>query len=187
MIVAERAATTIRTRPLLEALGIPRSSYYSKRCSEPCTPGRKPMAVPQELVEAVRALAAKYPWWGYKRIAVVARREGWKVSNKQVYKVFREAGLFQRRPVREATVHQAVKLFELLPQAPNELWQTDVTYLHIPGSGWWYAVTVIDYYSRYLLACYFTPSYSADQITTAVDLARAAARPLGPAALSGDG
>ena len=41
------------------------------------------------------------------------------------------------------------KLFELLPQGPNDLWQMDVTYMHIPGYGWWYAVTVIDYYSRY--------------------------------------
>ena len=31
-------------------------------------------------------------------------------------------------------------LFELLPQQPNELWQMDVTYIHIPGYGWWYAV-----------------------------------------------
>jgi hypothetical protein len=29
-----------------------------------------------------------------------------------------------------------------------------VTYIHIPGHGWWYAVTVIDDYSRYLLACH---------------------------------
>lgn len=136
------------------------------------------MTVPEELAGGIRELAARYPWWGYKRIAVVARREGLTVSNKQVYKVFREARLFQRRRVREAAVHQAAKLFELLPQGPNELWQTDVTYLHIPGSGWWYAVTVIDYYSRYLLACYFTPSYSAAQITMAVDLAHAEAERL---------
>ena len=40
----------------------------------------------------------------------------------------------------------------------------DVTYIHIPVSGWHYAVTVIDYYSRYLLACYFTSSYSAHEV-----------------------
>jgi hypothetical protein len=38
-------------------------------------------------------------------------------------------------------LYQAARLFELLPQAPNELWQMDVTYIHIPGHGWWYAVT----------------------------------------------
>ena len=58
----------------------------------------------------------------------------------------------------------------LLPSAPNDLWQADVTYLHIPGHGWWYAVTVIDYYSRYLLACHFTPSYRAADVNAALDM-----------------
>jgi hypothetical protein len=38
-----------------------------------------------------------------------------------------------RRRVREPELHQALKLYELLPQEPNDLWQMDVTYLHIPG------------------------------------------------------
>ena len=48
----------------------------------------------------------------------------------------------------------------------------DVTYIHIPGHGWWYAVTVIDYYSRYLLACHLTFSYSASQVVYVLKLAR---------------
>lgn len=56
--------------------------------------------------------------------------------------------------MRSAELYQAGRLFELLPSAPNELWQADVTYIHIPGPGWRYAVTVIDHYSRYLLACH---------------------------------
>ena len=48
----------------------------------------------------------------------------------------------------------------------------DVTYLHIPGFGWWYAVTAIDYYSRYLLACHLTNSYSAVEAIHALGLAR---------------
>ncbi len=79
--------------------------------------------------------------------AVVARRAGLAVSNKQVYRIFKAAGLLQKPRVREAAIYQTARLFELLPSAPNELWQSDVTYLHIPGHGWWYAVTVIDYYS----------------------------------------
>ena len=35
-----------------------------------------------------------------------------------------------------------------------------MTWIHIPGFNWWYAVTVVDYYSRYLLACHLTPSQS---------------------------
>jgi hypothetical protein len=41
-------------------------------------------------------------------------------------------------------VYQAARLFELLPQKPNDLWQMDVTYIQIPGSGWSYAVTAMD-------------------------------------------
>ena len=77
--------------------------------------------------------------------------------------------------MREASLYQAARLFELLPQAPNELWQADVTYLHIPGHGWWYAVTVIDYYSRYLLACHFTGATAPREVATALDTARAEA------------
>ena len=58
-----------------------------------------------------------------------------------------------------------------------------MTYIHIPGHGWWYAVTVIDYYSRYLLACHFTPSYRATDVNAALDAARAEAERLhGPLA-----
>ncbi|MBI1325819.1 hypothetical protein GC170_21870 [bacterium] len=37
--------------------------------------------------------------------------------------------------------------------------------MYIPGHGWWYAVTVIDYFSRYLLACHLTHSYSAAEVS----------------------
>jgi putative transposase len=108
----------------------------------------------------------------------VARREGLGVTNKRVYRIFKAASLLQKPRTREAAVYQAARLFELLPAGPNELWQSDVTYLHIPGHGWWYAVTVIDYYSRYLLACHFTASYSAREIAHALDAARAEAERL---------
>ena len=55
----------------------------------------------------------------------------------------------------------------------------DFTYIHIPGHGWWYAVTVIDYYSRYLLACHLTFSYSASQVIYALQLAREEAERIG--------
>src|SRR6201986_2644489 len=80
----------------------------------------------------------------------------------------RAAGLLQPPRARAPELYQAAKLFELLPQKPNDLWQMDVTYIHIPGHGWWYAVTVIDYYSRYLLACHLTSSYSALEVGQAL-------------------
>ena len=102
----------------------------------------------------------------------MCRRDGIAVTDRQVYRVMKDHRLLKQKRTRKAEVYQAAKLFELLPQAPNDLWQMDVTYIHIPGSGWWYAVTVIDYYSRYLLACHLTPSYSAHDVIHGLKLAR---------------
>jgi len=148
----------VRLHRVLGGLGIARSSWYVRRAQSCARPGRKPRALDPGLVAAIEALAHRYPWWGYKRIAILGRREGLGVTNTQVYRIFKAADLLQKPRVRDVAIYQAARLFELLPSGPNELWQADVTYLHIPGHGWWYAVTVIDYYSRYLLACYFTAS-----------------------------
>ena len=130
-----------RLSRVLKALGIARSVWYAKRTEAPKKPGRKPKPVPEALAAVIRELARQYPWWGYTRIAVIARRQGLAVSNKVVYRVFKAAGLLQKPRLRKAALYQAAKLFELLPAGPNELWQADVTYLHIPGHGWWYAVS----------------------------------------------
>src|SRR5262245_50636912 len=66
--------------------------------------------------------------------------------------------------------------------APGEVPDNEVNahlgnpaYIHIPVHGWWYAVTVINYYSRYLLACYLTDSYSTLEVAQGLKLARAEA------------
>lgn len=103
-------------------------------------------------------------------------RAGAKVSNRQAYRVMCNHGLLhQRKRSRRAELHQSSKLYELLPTGPNELWQADITYIHIPGHGWWYAVTVIDYYSRYLLALHLTWSYSAAEVIKSLEMAQAEA------------
>lgn len=163
---------------LLIALGWPPSAWHRQKVAadQRRKPGPKPKPVDTALADAIAGVAIACPWWGYKRIAVVCRRKAITgATNKVVYRVMKERGLLHRSPPRAPELHQATKLFELLPQRPNDLWQMDVTYIHIPGHGWWYAVTVIDYYSRFLLACHLTASYSATDVAKGIDLARAEA------------
>ena len=131
---------------MLKQLGIARSSWYRCLVSEGQRkrPGPKAKSIPPEVEAAVVEMAEANPWYGYKRIAVMCRREGEGVKNRQAYGVMKKHNLLQRRRCRKAELHQALKLYELLPQGPNELWQMDVTIVHIPGYGWWYAVTVMD-------------------------------------------
>lgn len=172
MIVQDHNA---RLTKVLAALGIPASSWYRQPVpdGQRRRPGPPLKVVEPRIVETVVKMATENPWYGYQRIAVMCRRLPEAVTDEDAYRVMREHGLLQkRRRVHEPELYQALKLYELLPRRPNDLWQMDVTYVHIPGFGWWYAVTVIDYYSRYLLACHLTNSYSAIEAIHALGLAR---------------
>jgi putative transposase len=154
------AAPKTRLTGVFKALGIATSSWYHQPvpADQRRRPGPAAKEIDAEVVQAVVKKAQDNPWYGYKRIAVMCRRDQVAVTDRQAYRVMREQRLLQKRRARVAELYQASKLYELLPQGPNDLWQMDVTYIHIPGHGWWYAVTVIDYYSRYLLACRLTHS-----------------------------
>jgi putative transposase len=169
-----------RLTAVLAHLGLAASSWY-RRATEPSQrkrPGPKATALPPEIVGAVVTMATENPWYGYKRIAVMCRRTAQAVTNRQAYRVMKDHGLLHKRRPTAPELYQAAKLYELLPQQPNDLWQMDVTYVHIAGDGWWYVITVIDYYSRYLLAAHFTSSYCAAEAVAALALARAEAERL---------
>jgi putative transposase len=164
----------VRITGVLEALSIARSSWYRKPASlsERKRPGPAAKPIDEQIIRIVILTAELYPWYGYKKIAVICRRAGHKVKNRHAYRVMSEHGLLHERRPSAAELYQASKLYELLPKGPNGLWQMDVTYVHIPGYGWWYAITVIDYYSRYLLACHLTNTYCALEATQVLDMAR---------------
>ncbi len=55
--------------------------------------------------------------------------------------------------------------------APNQLWQTDFTYLKVTGWGWFYLSTVLDDFSRYIIAWKLCTTMKADDVTATLDLA----------------
>jgi len=168
---------------LLDALG-GRATWYRQEHSEPqpttttsARRGPPPSPITAWERHVVETVAQAFPWYGYKKIALICQRLDEPIPRRRVYRIMKEAGLLHQRKQRiEARARQEVaKLYQLLPQRPNELWQTDVTYIRIPGYGWWYAITVIDYYSRYLLALHLAPSYAAVETSHALRLAVAEA------------
>ena len=58
---------------------------------------------------------------------------------------------------------------------PNQLWQTDFTYLKVIGWGWFYLSTILDDYSRYIVSWKLCATMTAEDVTTTLEQALAAA------------
>jgi putative transposase len=63
-----------------------------------------------ELRERLRTLATERPRWGYKRLHVLLRREGYRVNHKLVFRLYREEGLLVRRRRRKRVAGPRVPL-----------------------------------------------------------------------------
>lgn len=95
-------------------IGISRSLYgYQSR-----------RAAPEGLLARIQTLAAEKRRYGYRRIHVLLRREGWQVNWKRTYRLYREAGLAVRRRKRKR-----IGPFERRPlprpTLPNQSWSMD--------------------------------------------------------------
>jgi len=55
--------------------------------------------------------------------------------------------------------------------APNQLWQTDFTYLKVIGWGWFYLSTILDDFSRYIIAWKLCTTMKAEDVTATLELA----------------
>jgi putative transposase len=93
--------------------------------------------------------------------------------------------------VSEATVYRLLKAHDLITSPayvvikaadefhtkttrPNEMWQTDFTYFKIIGWGWMYLSTVLDDFSRYIIAWKLCTNMRAEDVTDTLDLRSAA-------------
>ena len=68
-------------------------------------------------------------------------------------------------------VIKAANEFKDKTTAPNQLWQTDFTYFKVIGCGWFYLSTILDDYSRYIIAWKLCTTMRAEDVTETLKLA----------------
>ena len=71
-------------------------------------------------------------------------------------------------------VIRAANEFRTKTTRPNEMWQTDFTYFKIIGRGWMYLSTLLDDFSRYIIAWKLGANMRVQDVTDTLDLALAA-------------
>ena len=92
-----------------------RSTYYYQ--------GRRPAQ--RALRERIRDIAETRVRYGYRRIHVLLRREGWPINRKRVYRLYREEGLQLRNKTPKRKVSAKLRDDRSPASAPNEVWAMD--------------------------------------------------------------
>jgi hypothetical protein len=93
------------------------------------------------------------------------------VSESSVYRILKEADLIT---APDYVVIKAAEEFKDKTTAINQMWQTDFTYFKIIGWGWYYLSTILDDYSRYIIAWKLCSTMRASDVTETIELALAA-------------
>ena len=106
--------------------------------------------IPDEIEAAIVNLALDEPDLSPRKLAVnFTDTKASFVSEASVYRLLKDHGLIASPAF---ILMKAADRFANPTTAPNQLWQTDFTYLKVIGWGWFYLSTVLDDFSRYILA-----------------------------------
>ena len=171
-------------RRTLEKLGIPRAtlplvrSLSHRRARSPgrslARPDRVWNRIPDMVREQIIKLALDEPALSPRELAVrFTETENYFVSEASVYRLLKAHDLIASPAF---IVMKAADEFKDKTTAPNQLWQTDFTYQKVIGWGWFYLSTVLDDFSRYLIAWKLCPTMKAE-VTATLDLALRASGP----------
>jgi hypothetical protein len=78
----------------------------------------------------IKEIAATRVRYGYRRIHVLLRREGWRVNPKRVYRLYREMGLQLRNKVPKRWVKAKLREDRQPAMQANETWAMDFVQMH---------------------------------------------------------
>ena len=160
MQMIDQSFNDLSLREQFFLLNLNRSSYYYQAI--------EPNDIDQNIANKINELWLKYPFYGYRKITAVLRREGFLVNHKKVFRLMGEMNLSAIFP--RANKNKWIKanqsqypylLKDLAIEKTNQVWATDITYIRI-HSGFVYFLAIIDLYSRFILSAYLSTSLEAD-------------------------
>ena len=167
-------------RRTLDKIGIPRATFYRwydlYRCGGPGAledarpgPDRAWNRIPGEVQRKLVDLALEEPDLSPRELAVrFTDTEKYFVSEASAYRLLKAHDLIASPAY---IVIKAAEEFKDKTTAPNQLWQTDFTYLKVIGWGWLYLSTVLDDFSRYIIAWKLCTTMQSDDVAATLEQA----------------
>jgi putative transposase len=172
--------STLPVRRTLEKIGIPRATFYRwydlYQTGGPDAlndrhpkPNRVWNRIPDHVRDRIVRLALDESALSPRELAVrFTDSEGYFVSEASVYRLLKAHDLIASPAF---IVMKAADEFKDKTTAPNQLWQTDFTYLKVIGWGWFYLSTVLDDFSRYIIARKLCTRMKTEDVTATLEMA----------------
>ena len=170
----------LSVKKTLIELDIPRSTFYVwyRRYREEGYDGlanRKPQRqqfwnqIPDAVREHVVEVALEHTEKSPRQLAWhITDHEGYFISESSVYRILKGYDLVTS-PVFQLVTAQDE--FEHKTKRINEMWQTDFTQFKVVDWGYYYLCTVLDDFSRYILAWRLSPFMGSDDVKQTLNLA----------------
>jgi len=156
-------------RQALLTMGIPRSTYYRWRLGQSSILRGRPWnrIVPDE-EQRILVVAREYPDLSSRQLSAwITDHEGFAVSESTIYRLLRREGLVKRREIQATAANE----YHTKTTRPHQMWATDASYFKVVGWGYYYLVTVMDDYSRFILGWKLQKDMSADSLIEVVQKA----------------
>jgi putative transposase len=170
-VILARVESQLRgKRQTLMALGVPKSSYYRWRQGRDNSGNRKRTwnRITLEEEDKILTIARESPELSSRQLSAwITDNEGFAVSESTVYRLLRREGLVKR----QETQLTAAKEYHTKTARPHQMWATDASYFRVAGWGYYYLVTVMDDYSRFILGWKLQKDMSANSLIEAVQAA----------------
>jgi putative transposase len=121
------------------------------------------------LREALRRHAAVRRRWGYRRLTVLLRRDGFTDNHKRIHRLYRAEGLQvrQRRRRKQRLARGTVQ--PPVPVQPNERWSLDFVHDRLVNGRTLRMLTIVDDYTRECLWIEADTSLSGPRVTRVLD------------------
>jgi putative transposase len=122
-----------------------------------------------ELEHRIKEICQTRVRYGYRRVHVLLRREGWSVNVKKVHRIYRELGLQLRAKTPKRRVKAKLRDDRRNATQPNETWAMDFVHDQLAMGRKIRILTVVDTFSRYAPAIDPRFSYRAEDVVTTLE------------------
>ncbi len=117
----------------------------------------------------IKEIAAVRVRYGYKRIHVLLRREGWKINHKRVHRLYCGEGLNLRVKHKRKRPGAALRLPRQQAKGMNDTWSMDFVCASLFNGSRFRVLTVVDNFSRECLAVEVGQSLRGEQVVAVLN------------------